>query len=161
MKNIIAFLILFAFWIALTFSLSPENIITGAAAALVTVILFGRYFITDVRKLFQLSRYFWFIIYFFIFLWACIRANFDVAYRVIHPAMPIKPGIVKIEISLKSDIAKTILANSITMTPGTISVDLVDNILYVHWIYVSSLDPEVYRNEIAGRFEKYIKKIFD
>jgi multicomponent Na+:H+ antiporter subunit E len=53
------------------------------------------------------------------------------------------------------------LANSITMTPGTISVDIVDDMLYVHWIYVRSEDPEVYSREIAGKFEKYIKKIFE
>ena len=75
--------------------------------------------------------------------------------------MPIKPGIVKVRLELKSDIAKAILANSITMTPGTISVDLVGDILYVHWIYVGSFDPAVYQNKVAGRFEKYIKRIFD
>ena len=161
MKNIVAFIILFGFWIALTFSISPENLITGAASALITVILFGRYFITDLRKLFQPARYFWFIIYLFVFIWECLKANFDVAYRILHPSMPIKPGIVKIYLDLKSDIAKTILANSITMTPGTISVDLVGNVLYVHWIYVKSLDPDEWKSEIAGTFEKYVKRIFD
>ena len=47
------------------------------------------------------------------------------------------------------------------MTPGTITVDLIDDILYVHWIYVSSTDPEEYSKKVAGRFEKYIKKIFE
>ena len=101
------------------------------------------------------------LIFTFVFVWECLKANFDVAYRVLHPRMPIKPGIVRVELGLKSEIAKTILANSITMTPGTISVDLVDNVLYVHWIYVRSFDPVVYQHEVAGRFEKYIARIFD
>ena len=101
------------------------------------------------------------ILYLFIFIWECLKANFDVAYRVLHPAMPIKPGIVKVKISLKTDLARTILASSITMTPGTITVDMTDDLLYVHWIYVSSTDPEVYSKKVAGRFEKYIKKIFE
>jgi multicomponent Na+:H+ antiporter subunit E len=100
-------------------------------------------------------------VYLVIFTWECIKANFDVAYRVLHPAMPIKPGIVKVKLELKSEFARTMLANSITMTPGTISVDLVDDILFVHWIYVRSEDPEVYSRKIAGKFEKYIKKIFE
>jgi len=101
------------------------------------------------------------MIYFFIFIWACIKANLDVAYRVLHPAMPIKPGIVKVKTELKSEFARTILANSITMTPGTISVDIIGDYLYIHWIYVRSEDPEVYTHIISGQFEKFIKKIFE
>ncbi len=112
-------------------------------------------------KFVQPLRYFWLLIYLFIFTWECIKANFDVAYRVLHPAMPIKPGIVKVKLGLQSDFARTMLANSITMTPGTIAVDIVGDDLFVHWIYVSSEDPEVYSQKIAGKFEKYIKKIFE
>lgn len=83
------------------------------------------------------------------------------AYRVLHPDMPIRPGIVKVKLGLKSDIARAMLANSITMTPGTISVDIVDEYLFIHWIYVSSLDPQEYHFRIAGKFENYIKRIFD
>ena len=75
--------------------------------------------------------------------------------------MPIKPGIVKVKTNLKSEFAKIILANSITMTPGTISVDIIGNYLYVHWIYVRSEDPDIYTNEISGQFEKYIKRIIE
>jgi multicomponent Na+:H+ antiporter subunit E len=114
-----------------------------------------------VVKFIQPHRYFWLLVYLFIFTWECIKANFDVAYRVLHPAMPIKPGIVKVKMDLQSDFAKTMLANSITMTPGTISVDILEDVLYVHWIYVSTSDPAEYSQKIAGRFEKYIKKIFD
>jgi multicomponent Na+:H+ antiporter subunit E len=75
--------------------------------------------------------------------------------------MPIKPGIVKVPIEIKTNLARTMLANSITMTPGTIAVDVQDDVLYVHWIYVSSEDPEVYTRKVSGRFERYIKKIFE
>jgi multicomponent Na+:H+ antiporter subunit E len=145
----------------LSFNLTSSNIIVGVIASLITTIIFGKYFIKDVSPFLQPQRYFWLIVYLFIFIWECIKANFDVAYRVLHPAMPIKPGIVKVKLNLKTNIAKTILANSITMTPGTISVDIIDDIIYVHWIYVSSEDPEVYSQKISGRFEKYIKKIFE
>lgn len=161
MKYLALFILSFIFWLLLTFNLTIPNILVGCAASLVTAIIFGKYFINDVLPFIQPQRYFWLIIYLFIFTWECIKANFDVAYRVLHPAMPIKPGIVKVKMGLKTNIAKTILANSITMTPGTISVDIIDDEIYVHWIYVYSEDPEEYSQKISGRFEKYIKKIFE
>jgi multicomponent Na+:H+ antiporter subunit E len=75
--------------------------------------------------------------------------------------MPIRPGIVKVRTTLKSDLGKTLLANSITMTPGTITVDIIGEYLYIHWIYVRSEDPEIYTGMITGAFEKYIKKIIE
>jgi multicomponent Na+:H+ antiporter subunit E len=161
MRYLALFLLTFVFWLLLTFDLSVPNLIAGGAAALVTSLLFTKYFFHKVVKFIQPVRYFWLLVYLVIFTWECIKANFDVAYRVLHPAMPIKPGIVKVHLELKSDFARTMLANSITMTPGTISVDIIDDVLFVHWIYVRSEDPEVYSRKIAGKFEKYIKKIFD
>ena len=158
MRYIVLFLLLFLFWILLTLQWTAENLIIGAVAALITVPYFGKYYVQDVKKFFQPHRYFWLIVYFFVFLWACIVANFDVAYRVLHPAMPIKPGIVKIRTTLRSDFARTILANSITMTPGTITVDLIGDEFYIHWIIVRSEDPEIYTGMITGLFEKYIKR---
>ena len=76
------------------------------------------------------------LVYLFPFLYAMARANIDVAYRVLTGR--INPGIVKISPNLKNDMALTILANSITLTPGTLSVDVDEesNDLYVHWINV-------------------------
>ena len=161
MRTLALFILTFLFWMLLTLDLSLANLVAGAVAALITSLLFAKYFFEKVVKFIQPLRYFWLVVYLFIFTWECIKANFDVAYRVLHPAMPIKPGIVKVKMDLKSDFARTMLANSITMTPGTITVDIIDDALYVHWIYVRSEDPEVYSQIIAGKFEKYIKKIFE
>ena len=161
MRTLALFILSLIFWLLLTLDLSAANLIAGAAAALLTSLLFAKYFFKKVVKFIQPVRYFWFLIYLLFFIWECIKANFDVAYRVLHPAMPIKPGIVKVKLDLQSDFARTMLANSITMTPGTISVDIVGDELFIHWIYVRSEDPEVYSQIIAGKFEKYIKKIFE
>jgi multicomponent Na+:H+ antiporter subunit E len=161
MKYITLFILSLIFWFLLTFELTVPNIIVGIVASVITALFFGRFFVTNVYKLLQPKRYFWFIIYLFVFIWECLKANIDVAYRVLHPAMPIRPGIVKVRTTLKSDMAKMLLANSITMTPGTISVDIIDDYLYIHWIYISSEDPEVYTEIITGAFEKYIKKIIE
>jgi multicomponent Na+:H+ antiporter subunit E len=161
MRYITVFILSMIFWLMLTFEFSVPNLIVGAVASVITSLFFTRFFVTNVYKLLQPKRYFWFIVYLFVFVWECIKANIDVAYRVLHPAMPIRPGIVKVKTSLKSDLAKMLLANSITMTPGTITVDIIGDNLYIHWIYIRSEDPEVYTEIITGAFEKYIKRIIE
>jgi multicomponent Na+:H+ antiporter subunit E len=77
--------------------------------------------------------------------------------------MPIRPGIVKVKTSLKSTEARTALANSITLTPGTFTVDLDDEegALYVHWLAVKAEDEEEATREIVSRFEPLLARIFD
>jgi multicomponent Na+:H+ antiporter subunit E len=149
------------FWFLLTLEFTISNLVVGIVSSLITSLIFTRFFVVNVYKLIQPKRYFWFLVYLVVFIWECIKANIDVAYRVLHPGMPIRPGIVKVKTTLKSDFAKMLLANSITMTPGTISVDIIDNYLYIHWIYIKSEDPEVYTRIITGPFEKYIKRIIE
>jgi len=161
MKRLTLFIVSFIFWLLLTWSPDPGSIAAGVVVAGVTTFFFGRYYFENTIKFIQPQRYYWLFIYLFIFVWECIKANFDVAYRVLHPKMPIRPGIVKVPMSLKSSFARTMLANSVTMTPGTIAVDISGDFLYVHWIYISSEDPVEYTKKVSGRFEKYIKKIFD
>ena len=161
MKHLTLFIFLFGFWLLLTFSLALSNLIVGAIASLIASLVFGKYFLSGGTRCIQPQRYYWLIVYLVIFIWECLKANFDVAYRVLHPAMPIRPGIVKVKTGLKSDFARMMLANSITMTPGTITVDIIGDYFYVHWIFVGSEDPEIYSHKVMGRFEKYIKKIFE
>jgi multicomponent Na+:H+ antiporter subunit E len=161
MRHLAVFILSLLLWLLLTFEFSVPSLVLGAIASLMCALLFARFFVHNTGKLLQPHRYFWFVIYLVIFIWACIKANLDVAYRVLHPSMPIRPGIVKIRTTLHSDLAKTILANSLTMTPGTIAVDIIDDYLYIHWIYVRSEDPEVYTGMITGTFEKYIKRFIE
>ncbi|RKX91341.1 MAG: cation:proton antiporter [Spirochaetes bacterium] len=161
MTAIVFFIFLFIVWLLLTLNITIPNIVAAAIASLIVTIFFTKNTVKVNKKIFQIKRYFWAFIYSFIFLWECIKANIDVAYRVLHPGLPVKPGIVEVESVLKTDIAKVFLANSITMTPGTITVDIIDNNFYVHWIYVKSMDPDVYTERIIGRFEKYIMRIFE
>lgn len=159
MRYFTLFILSMILWLLLTFSITVPNLLAGSVISVLTSLFFTRYFIYNIGKLLEPQRYFWLMVYFFVFLWACLKANLDVAYRVLHPAMPIKPGIVKVRTELKSEFAKMLLANSITMTPGTISVDIIGNDLYIHWIYVHSDNPEIYTSLILGKFEKYIKRI--
>jgi len=161
MRRVALFITSFIFWILLTWSAEPGSILVGLAVAGLTTLFFGKYYFHGVVKFIQPRRYFWLVIYLFIFIWECIKANFDVAYRVLHPKMPIRPGIVRVPLNLRSPFARTMLANSITMTPGTIAVDIIGDNMYVHWIYITSEDPVEYTKKVSGRFENYIKKIFE
>jgi multicomponent Na+:H+ antiporter subunit E len=161
MKHFSLFILSLLFWMLITFSLELGSLITGGVVALVTSLIFGRYFVRNTHLLLQPKRYFWLLVYLFIFVWECIKANIDIAYRVLHPRVPIRPGIVRVPLHLTSDFARAMLANSITMTPGTISIDIIGDDLYVHWIYISSEDPAEYTRKVSGRFEAYIKKIFE
>jgi len=99
-----------------------------------------------------------FLIYFIgPFFWAMAKANIDVAYRVITGK--INPGIVKISPGLNSDLGITLLADSITLTPGTLSVDIDEknNDLYVHWINVTTLKPTTHH--ICANFPQWIRRI--
>jgi len=77
--------------------------------------------------------------------------------------MPIYTGIVKVETSLKSDTGLTFLANSITLTPGTLSVDIDKDagVLYIHWIDVKDKDIKGATEIIVKRFEKILTEIFE
>jgi len=146
-KKVAFFLLLLATWLLLTWSLDPQDLFVGIAFSLVLAAALG-------RRL-------WFLLYIPYFIYYCIRANLDVAYRVLHPHVPIRPGIVRVRTSLQSDLAKTFLANSITLTPGTLTVDIVGQDFYVHWINITSDDPEEHTRQIVQRFEGMLKEIFE
>ncbi len=121
---------------------TPELIVGAVFAVIVGAVLRKRFIGKDLRML-NPVRWFTFLVYLFPFFFAMAKANIDVAYRVITGR--INPAIVKINPKLKNDLSLTILANSITLTPGTLSVDVDQktNELYVHWINV---DPQVLKD---------------
>ena len=96
------------------------------------------------------------------FFWAMAKANLDVVYRVITGR--IKPGIVRIAPRMPNDVSATLLANSITLTPGTLTVEVDEktNDLYVHWIHVDEAalkrTPRDYRG-ICGSFPEWARRI--
>ena len=151
----------FIVWLLLTGSFDGQHLIVGAVISGLTGILFGDLFLHEPALVFQPKRWFWALAYVPVFTWEMIKANFDVAYRVIHPKMPIKPGIVRVKTKIRSDMGRVFLANSITLTPGTFTIDLKDDVLYIHCINVRHTDIEKASKAILGRFEPYLIKIFD
>lgn len=161
MKRFVHFLILLIIWILLTWSLQWQELLVGVFIALIAQLMLGDIFPVGAVKIFNPVRFFWLVVYAIVFIGYVIKANFDVAYRVLNVYMPIKPGIVKVRTRLKTDMARTFLANSITLTPGTLSIDIVDEHLYVHWINIVSADQEKETEIIVRRFENLLERIFE
>ncbi len=167
MRRTIYFAVAFVVWVLLTWPFSDGTIdlqivIAGLVTSAIAAALFHEILPKEHGVFVSPMRVFWFLAYVPVFFYYVIKANFDVVYRALHPRMPINPGIVKIRTHLKTDSGLTALANSITLTPGTLTVDLTDDgYLYVHWINVKSDDIEQATEHIARRFEWFIAKIFE
>ena len=162
-SRIILFVLALIVWLLLNWVPDMQHVIVGVFIAAFVAFITGDMFVQRPYVFKHVERYLWFLYYVPLFLWECIKANIDVAYRVAHPDVPVRPGIVKVNTSLKSDTALTFLANSITLTPGTLSVDIdkEKGLIYVHWINVKTSDKEDATRIIVHRFEKILKRIFD
>jgi len=141
---------------------SLEEFIFGIILSVITGFIARKIFIKKSFRMLNPVRWIMFIVYLFPFLGSMAKANFDVAYRVITGK--IKPGIVKIDPELKTDFGISLLANSITLTPGTLTVDIDedDNNLYIHWINVDQdslkkkpVDPKY----VSGSFSNWVRRI--
>jgi len=161
MKNLfISVLLLLGIWLLLNASLSPVVVVSGLAAALLIAVFFSvRHPVFKDMKL-NPKALIYFLIYIFVFTFELLKANFDVARRVLSPSLPINPGIVEVKTRLKSKIGRLVLANSITLTPGTLTVDIKEDSLFIHWIDVASTDIEGATKKIVEGFEKYLEVIY-
>ncbi|MBN1392104.1 MAG: Na+/H+ antiporter subunit E [Sedimentisphaerales bacterium] len=167
MRRLVYFVVGFIIWIFWTWpfvegKVDIQVVVAGLIASAGVSVLFHEMLPKEHHVFLSPSRLFWFLVYVPVFFYYMIKANFDVLYRVLHPKMPIRPGIVKIKTTLKTASGITALANSITLTPGTMTVDLTDDgFLYIHWINVRSGDVEQTTKIIANTFEWFIKRIFE
>ena len=161
MKVAVSTVVLFVLWVAMTGSFDPQELSVGLITAAVISMIAPGVAGPEPKKWLQPKRYVFAFIYLFYFLYAMVKANLDVAMRVINPRLPINPGIVKVKTKLKTHAGKLALANSITLTPGTLSVDVVDQYLYIHWIDVKSPDIEAATQEIVKGFERFLEVIFE
>ena len=141
---------------------SIEEIIFGAILSGLVGVVARKLLVKKSFRMANPVRWFVFIGYLFYFFYEMAKANFDVAYRVITGK--INPGIVKISPDLKTDLGISMLANSITLTPGTLSVDIDEdkNDLYIHWINVKDealKDKPVKCKFVCAGFEEWVRRV--
>ncbi len=159
-NSLYLFSILFIIWLALTLSLNWQELLAGLFISIILTKVLSQSYLELGLPPVGIKRIGYFIVYLLVLFKEIFRANIDVAYRVVHPKMPINPGVVVIQTSLKHDIAKLVLANSITLTPGTFTLDIEGERLLIHWINVKAEDMDQATKLIGERFEKYLKNIF-
>ncbi|MEN8007493.1 MAG: Na+/H+ antiporter subunit E [Candidatus Krumholzibacteriota bacterium] len=165
MKRLFTFVfitaVLWLMWLAFAGSLDPQEMIAGAlVAVMVTLLRSGGPCLLGGPEILHPRRVLYALLYLPFMVWSIIMANLDVARRILSPRLAINPGIVKVKTRLQSPVGRMILANSITLTPGTLSVDIAGDDMYIHWVDVESRDAEAASQKIAAGFEKYLEVIF-
>ncbi|MCD7946054.1 MAG: Na+/H+ antiporter subunit E [Clostridiales bacterium] len=164
------FLCCMLFWLLLTWSVEPVELILGAVVSAVVAAFSGRFLIHNrAFYLYNPVRLVMILVYnIFIFFWEIIKANVNMARIVLSPNLGnYQAGIIRIPASpdIKSDYGQAMVSNSITLTPGTITMDVAEdeegnNYYYVHWIDVTETDREKAGEVIKGRMERWIGRIW-
>jgi multicomponent Na+:H+ antiporter subunit E len=142
-------------WGALQGEFSLVNLLTGFvlgyAVLWISQPIIGRstYF-TKVRQAFGFLLF---------FLWELVKANLVMAHDVVTPTHHMRPGVLAIPLDARTDTEITMLANLITLTPGTLSLDVSTDrrTLYVHAMYLGDL--EVFRRELKQGMERRLLEV--
>ena len=147
--------LLFLFWIIITASFSFVNIILGIICSFLTAVIAGLVLARQPYKDITIPVLIRFPFFTVALIWKIIRANIDVALIVINPRLPIEPRIVWFKTRLKGDLERTLFADSITLTPGTVTVDVQDDVFYVH-----CLAAHHQKGLLEGRLERMVAWLF-
>ena len=156
MKKVIStFLVLLLIWVLIA-GFDWMEVVLGAVVALILSIIISKYvnYSFGIKIVWQLLKFVF--VYIPVFIYKLVLANLDMAYRVLSPKLPINPKIVKVPTNLKNDFSKLILANSITLTPGTLSLDVEEDGVLVHWVNVKGETGQDYKKNISQGFENIL-----
>jgi multicomponent Na+:H+ antiporter subunit E len=149
--------LMLGFWLLVSNSLHWQHWLVGIIISFLTVLLWNGIMADEKGKTrITLRQVFIFIKYFICLIWEIIKANFVVALIVLNPKLPISPGVIITKINLEKDMTRVLFANSITLTPGTITVELEGDRLVVHGITKDHIDgiPDWYLLRMAKELEE-------
>jgi multicomponent Na+:H+ antiporter subunit E len=99
------------------------------------------------------------LLYFPYFLWQMLIANLKIAAVVLSPSLPLKPSILKVKTGLNKNAGKLLLANSITLTPGTLTMDIREDALFIHCVQAGKKEIHDPVQTISGKFEDKLKAV--
>lgn len=157
MKHLLENLFLAFIWLTLTMKFEPMNFIFGFIAGFIVLWFVNRKNPEEYRYIHFLPRLFSFIL---LFLKEVVKGSIRIGYDIITPSHYMRPGIIAVPLDAKTDLEITLLANSITLTPGTTSIALSDDraFLYVYNVY---LDEDVQKSidEIKNGLEKKLMEV--
>ncbi|WGZ92560.1 MAG: Na+/H+ antiporter subunit E [Candidatus Thiothrix putei] len=158
--TVVLFATLMLFWLMLSGTLTADVLLVGAVVSLLIALLYpnGLSFFTEFR--FTPAAIVAGFRYYGYFFKELVKSNLTLAGIVLSPSLPIAPTIVKVRTKLKSRMGRLMLANSITLTPGTLSVELEGEWLYVHCVSVGATEVEAATAEIVSGFESYLEVMY-
>ncbi|KUK81138.1 MULTISPECIES: Na+/H+ antiporter subunit E [Petrotoga] len=158
-KFVSTFVVLLVIWLFMT-SFNLSEFIVGLLVSIVLAGVISRLvdYEFDFSVVYKVPLFV--IVYVPFFVCKMFLSNIDVARRVLTPKIPLNPGFVKIPVDLKGDVGKLTLANSVTLTPGTLSVDADDENLYIHWIDIKGENEKDYKKHVTATFEKILGRIY-
>ncbi len=146
-------MLLFGMWLILTANFQIANVLIGAAVSFSIALLYLKLF---THNSFEFISPFWLGVYLWVLLKNLIVSNLRITKRTLSKDMKLSPAIVAVKTNLDSDWKKLLLANSITLTPGTLTLDIKDDMLFIHDIeYHEGSNKE----NITKEFEDIIAKI--
>jgi len=149
-KTIVFTILLWVFWIILTASLNLSSLLIGLVSAfLVTLICQALLHPHLERVNMSIGTAFRHLFYIPFLFKEIVKANIDVAERVIDPKLPIDPTVIKFKFPLEEDLPRIALANSITLTPGTLTIDVEDHEFTIHCLA---------EEHVRGIFEESLQK---
>jgi len=148
----------FVIYLLLTASVGLEEILFGVGVAIISSLLVGRFLPIRLGAL-NPVRIVKAIAYLPYFLWKMLEANLKLALIVIRPSLPIRPSIVQGTTSLSSGEGKLFLTSSITLTPGTLTVDVDDQNVFVHCVTAGEKETDRADEAILAPFEKRLKGV--
>lgn len=125
--------LLLVFWLLISASFDWQHILAGLVISTALTFYWGEMiFLPGKETSIHFKQIAGFIQYTICLVLEIVKANFQVAYLVLHPRLPINPGFIITSIDLNHELSKTYYLNSITLTPGTITVKCQDDRLVVH-----------------------------
>jgi multicomponent Na+:H+ antiporter subunit E len=145
-----------ALWLVLSGLLLPHILALAIASVAFVVWIAVRMDVVDREGLPVHLRWGDWFVYLAWLTGQAIRSNIDVARRILDPAMPISPTVITLETGQHSDLSRVIFANSITLTPGTVSMDLEGGTLTVH-----SLTREGAETLLGGEMDRRVTALED
>ena len=156
----ITFLSLLAGWLLLTWSLDIGSVLAGVISSLLVSAVTYRIFVdeTEAGRRAHLPRVHMFAFFLCLLVFNMYVASFRVLWGILRGK--INPGVVHFRTRLKTEIARVALSSSITLTPGTITLDLTEDHLVVHWLDAQTTHSRYAGELIKGMYEKLLRKVW-
>lgn len=165
-RKFFTFFIVLVIWIIFAGRVSSDVLIVGSIASLVTTWLYSDLLFRNTNRktkwTFYIRKIIYIILFVPLFFYEAFISALKVSKHVFEREPSFSPGIVKVKTTLTNITALTILANLITLTPGTLTLDfdMREKAFFIHWIDVTTLEEAETRKEVIERFEKWLEVIF-